>query len=961
MTLPTSYKTGRVSVTAGSTTVAGASTLWLAAGLNPGDVFWAAGLSVSIQSIDGNGKITLAYPWPGATLVSILYEIRFASDASRVLAASREVLRRLADGEFISFDGISVATGGENSAVSYANGLLTIPRGKRGAVNFSELTVRTGNPGSNVSIANNILTIPRGADGDVSAAQLTVETNRRIAGLRDAGALPLVSVAGTADAITANLAASLVEGGIVVGASSMVELIPVAANTGPATLQVGTDSVRTIVTETGAQLGAGALRTGVSYILRRRGSTWRIISGLVLAGDLTAERTERNLNNALAGMVMLENIAGSGDAITADMPSLLIGTGIAASNLRNIRFTVPAENGGTPTINIGGTGAVQIFDTRNVALPAGTLKPGQVYDATKIAGRWRLLSPEVSRADHQAEVTARQAGESALNSRVDTVTQRNLHTGAAVGQLQQQQDFAGDDVILAHDRSGNVVGWFDDRGRLVLGGLLTGDYRAGDDAAIIAADQSGRPVIWVTMDGKFGSAPIDWTRQPLTGFDWGAVFAGGFAGDPLVVMGDASGRALIWVDEAGQLFGGGGGGGGISRRQPATSGNAWQPIDDGTSLRYLSDQYQGRIMGFEERAGLNLAETGPNAVGVIAYGGGGALVTRPVPEDWRYHIRRPDLGHDGGMLSAEAIAAMMLTDRRARNLSLPTVIAMTAGLGSPTASETNAASPLYSTVLGQIAQSVLKLAEWDKALIVDRVAMSLLAGAPQTSEIAADNEYASTAAALRADIVLATGQSQPPLIVVSPSAGTRGGDASAVALAESKLDAAHPALGLVVAGPRHVYALQEGTLATLTAEGAMMQSELEAIAVREIHAGRLWYCPRLSSATIRDATITAYFLSMSDLMIPAAGEHGLSITGITNGVTVTNVALAGRIATITLSGNPTGDLKLNCAWGRTGNPTGARPFNRSDIRDDFWEPSRILPHHVHFRQALPASVSVTAA
>lgn len=98
MALQTAYNTGSATINAGETIVTGVDTGWLNFGLAAGDLFWAAGLSVRISSVESNTKMTLAYPWPGASRNAQNYEVRVTPDTVRVLVNARAVLDAIAGG-----------------------------------------------------------------------------------------------------------------------------------------------------------------------------------------------------------------------------------------------------------------------------------------------------------------------------------------------------------------------------------------------------------------------------------------------------------------------------------------------------------------------------------------------------------------------------------------------------------------------------------------------------------------------------------------------------------------------------------------------------------------------------------------------------------------------------------------------------------------------------------------------
>ncbi|MGV1790986.1 hypothetical protein [Rhizobium sp. A37_96] len=109
MALPTTYNTGTATIAANDTTVTGQGTTWSTSGVQAGDMFMAAGLSVPIASVNSNTSITLADAWPGAARNAASYRIQFTPDATRVLASTRAVLDALTNGVLYAIAGLATA------------------------------------------------------------------------------------------------------------------------------------------------------------------------------------------------------------------------------------------------------------------------------------------------------------------------------------------------------------------------------------------------------------------------------------------------------------------------------------------------------------------------------------------------------------------------------------------------------------------------------------------------------------------------------------------------------------------------------------------------------------------------------------------------------------------------------------------------------------------------------------
>lgn len=127
----------------------------------------------------------------------------------------------------------------------------------------------------------------------ISAEQVerALRDGRLSLALRDAGVLPLTNVGGTGDAITAELLPASTNVGITtLSGVSAVEYVPIATNPNDnPSLTVGGTAYE-IRDANGGNWPAGGFMVGRSYILRRRTTTLRVISGDVSRTDLADGR-----------------------------------------------------------------------------------------------------------------------------------------------------------------------------------------------------------------------------------------------------------------------------------------------------------------------------------------------------------------------------------------------------------------------------------------------------------------------------------------------------------------------------------------------------------------------------------------------------------------------------------------------------------------------------------------------
>jgi hypothetical protein len=398
----------------------------------------------------------------------------------------------------------------------------------------------------------------------------------------------------------------------------------------------------------------------------------------------------------------------------------------------------------------------------------------------------------------------------------------------------------------------------------------------------------------------------------------------------------------------------------VGCRYPRTLGNVWMLEDDGRRFRYLSDQYNGRVMGYEEREGVTLAQTPTLALGILAFGDG-VGVPRPMAEGFEWHVVDETLEGHIPAFAARSQAVVRQRMAEGRGQALRTIIALSEAQAGITAAEALPGSVRYRTALERIRSARAVLAGWDKDFFLERIGLSLLAGAPATPFRDAVDHYARVAHEIRRDAAEAAGQASYPRIVVSQSAGSRTDGRSEVILAEGQLDIVQPALGIIVATPRYPFPLMAGMPATHDPTALVLIDELESLAVDEVMAGRRWFCPSLREAQVEGRKVIAMFSAMGDLTLDP-GFHGFALLGCCNCPEITGVDVKGRSVVLTLDAPPEGDdVFLAYAWGAEAQGTDDMPANAGTLRETWVRPSLAAPgRHLH-RHALSGRVRLTRA
>ena len=386
---------------------------------------------------------------------------------------------------------------------------------------------------------------------------------------------------------------------------------------------------------------------------------------------------------------------------------------------------------------------------------------------------------------------------------------------------------------------------------------------------------------------------------------------------------------------------------------PAEPGNVWMLDHSKNGLRYLSDRWGARALGYEERDGVTLAQTPPNVTGIIAFGDG-------VGHPRRIHTRHPwhvTDEHLSGHIPPSAAVSQgdaVLTGSDV----LSSVMALTQDQPGITAAEALPDASSYQKLLDRIEVGCDAWQRWDKSLFIDRLCLSLLAGAPHVTEAEASRHYGQVAEVLRHDTARLTGQNSLPHVVVSQRAGSQTDGTCAVALAEGRLDLDLPSLGFVVATPKYPYPLLEDAPAAHTPEALAIIDALEVEAMAHIHRGARWYCPLLQDAHLHGKEIAARFSTLSDLVLDG-GETWFDLTGCTNKVKIVSASVRGNTVVLTLDKSAEGDaLELSYAWGQKSRGYMGQEANCCALRDSWRGTSSHVPGVTLHRYALSARVPV---
>lgn len=694
-----------------------------------------------------------------------------------------------------------------------------------------------------------------------------------------------------------------------------------------------------------------------SVVGNYQGNTVRILLAHLaeLLGDggsgsgssLAAEIEARIAGDRNTGILQLQNIGGTGDAITADLVS---DGGIADLGPASRLLYTPTQTNtaAEPTLTVAGT-TLRVRCSDDTVWPAGAFAPGRAYWLQKFGGFARVMT-EVSLTDllnhvaveTNARVAAIAAEAAARATAITAEATARQQADLLETTARQDADFAltvysqpGEGIVYARDADGNTVM------RLRDDGVFEANLRARD-----LIDYVDLP----TLPGEYiGVTLYDANGEVVAGIDMrtGLPVHAGLEDEP----GD----------------GGSGDGDGTVTNLLSEEANA---IGDATNVRRGPDgqvyydsanQWGPTMIGYERRGDVHLAETKSVAVGTVAFGGGGIGVIRPVDEAYPYHLIGPNL--TPAPLTAAGASGVATLDRRsAARQDRPTTLAISRPVSSTVTADALVGSVPRTELAAAVTQAVDNLALWGKTLFVDRILLSLLEGQPTTPQNTAEMHYGAIAASLRSEIANITGQADPPWVVINQSAGTRSDGTSPVILAEDTIYRSYYSI-LIVGTPKYPFPMADGMAGTHTPEAYSQISQIEDEAIAVVQAGGEWHPPSLNEITATGSTVKAQFWTISPLVLRDPDNHGFDVLVDGALAEIASVTVAGSEATITLtSAMPAGAaVEGRYSWGRTGDQGDGYAANRGSLTDSWSTPWRLDPSVTLYRYALSGRAFTTAS
>ena len=324
------------------------------------------------------------------------------------------------------------------------------------------------------------------------------------------GVIPLTNIGGTANAITADMTSGTPVASL--NANSTVSFTPSASNTGsPVTLFVAGDQARLLRGEDGGDIPAGYLKASRFYIAQRFGAHWKIISGGATYDDLTTISSTIAQALNVVGVTPLINVAGTGDAITADMASNAVNAGMVIAGNALVEFIPAATNANpSPTLLISQDGTARNIQPEDGgAMPAGYLVPGRAYILRRRGSVWRVQSGAVTKAALDAKADLSNTGK-AFPSRSSAVSYGQENLPSSLGLISTREGpyiaYRGSGVS-ADDPLFETAPHWAVTARVLISDFVTAALRDGGGLRLISVGGTANDIT-AELASSFGNADI---------------------------------------------------------------------------------------------------------------------------------------------------------------------------------------------------------------------------------------------------------------------------------------------------------------------------------------------------------------------------------------------------------------------------------------------------------------------